>query len=235
MKKIVVVVCLALTFSIGVDFLSAAMSSANYQIWQDAISDGGGEGTNSTNYTVSDTIGQFAAGRSSSTDYGVRAGFREINYFAGDEVLSFSASASSLELGALSTGSTASGSITLTVETNSATGVSVTYTGNTLTCSACSGTNTVTAAGATAVASTAGTSQFGFNVIYSSGSSPVAASVSPYNTAGQYAFNSGDAVITSSRSINSTVFNVNFIANISGSETGGTYTTTVTYTATANF
>ena len=106
---------------------------------------------------------------------------------------------------------------------------------NTLTCSACTGINTVTAIGGSAASSNAGSSQFGFNAIYDSGTSPIASSVAPYNAAGQYAFNSGDEIINSSRPINQTVFNVNFIANIKGNEKGGNYNTTITYTATANF
>ena len=218
------------------NFLSAAMSSANYQIWQDAISVGGGEDQSSGNYTLKDTLGELAIDRSSSTNYGLKPGFREVQFFSGQETLSFSISPSSLEFGKLDKFSTAAGSVALTVNTNSYTGVSVTFGGNTLTCGACtSGITEVSAIGSGATASNVGTSQFGFNVIYSAGTSPVASAVLPYNGAGAYAFNGGDQIISSSSQINETTFSVNFIANISGTEKGGNYSTTITYTATANF
>src|SRR3989338_11013380 len=104
------------------NFLSAAMSSANYQIWQDAISVGGGEDQSSGNYTLKDTLGELAIDRSSSTNYGLKPGFREVQFFSGQETLSFSISPSSLEFGKLDKFSTAAGSVALTVNTNSYTG-----------------------------------------------------------------------------------------------------------------
>lgn len=235
MKKITIIICFALVMFTSVDLLSAAMDSSNYQIWSDAISVGGGEDQSSDNYNLQDTLGEFGVGTSSSTNYGIRAGFRQMDFFEGDQVLSLSIGTGSLELGELSTGSAAATSTTMVMDTNSITGLSVTYTGSTLTCGACGGTNTVTAIGATSAASSVGSSQFGFNVVYSSGTSPVASSTANYGTAGNYAFNSTDEVVTSSGQINETTFDLNYIANISGSETSGTYTTSVIYTATANF
>jgi hypothetical protein len=235
MKKITIVISFFLVMTCGLNYLSAAMNSGNYQIWQDAISVGGGEDQASSNYNLDDTLGEFAVGRSSSTNYGLKSGFREVQFFEGEQVLSLSVSPSSLEFGNLATDSTGSGSISLTVDTNSPSGVSVTYSGNTLTCASCSGTNTISAIGSSSASSSQGSSQFGFNAIYSSGSAPVASATSNYSTSGQYAFSSGSEIISSSGAINSTVFTLNFIANISGDETSGTYSTTIVYTATASF
>ncbi len=229
-KFINILVCFVMIVLVSPNLLKAAMTSNNYQIWQDAISVGGGEDQTSTNYSLADTLGEFGVGYSSSTSNSLRPGYR-----SGDSFLTFSVTPSSIEFGNLSSSATTAGSVVLSVLTNSITGVSVTYTGSTLTCSACSGTNTISAIGAGAVSSSIGSSQFGFNAIYSSGTSPAAASVSPYNSAGQYAFNSGDQIISAATGINETVFNINFIANISGTETAGIYTTSVVYTATANF
>jgi len=211
--------------------LDAAMTSSNYHIWQDALSSGGGEDQSSSNYDLADTIGGIIASHSSSTNNNIGAGFRNSEY----SILFLSASQSSVEFGNLSTSATATGAITLNVFTNESAGVSVTYSGSTLTCSACSSVNTITAIGASASGSSAGTSQFGFNAIYSSGTSPVASTISPYNSVGQYAFSSGDEIVNSSNPINETVFDINFIANIDGTESSGIYTTTIVYTATANF
>ncbi|HLD28684.1 MAG TPA: hypothetical protein VJB67_03645, partial [Patescibacteria group bacterium] len=87
----------------------------------------------------------------------------------------------------------------------------------------------------TATASTPGESQFGFNVIYSSGDA-TALSQAPYSTAGSYAHNSGDEIISSAGAMSSSaVFTATYIANISGNEPAGTYTASITYTATSNF
>ncbi|OGY43594.1 MAG: hypothetical protein A3B89_04975 [Candidatus Buchananbacteria bacterium RIFCSPHIGHO2_02_FULL_40_13] len=218
------------------NLLSAAMTSNNYQIWQDAISVGGGEDQSSANYGLQDTLGELAVDPSSSTNNALKPGFRSNQFFSGQQTLTFSVSPATLEFGKLDKSSTAMGSVVLSVETNSYTGVSVTYGGNTLTCGACtSNPKEVSAIGSGASAANAGSSQFGFNAIYSSGSSPVASALSPYNTEGLYAFQSGDQIISSSGQINATTFNINFIANISGDEKGGTYTAAITYTATANF
>jgi len=234
--KNIIVICCCLSFVLGgAHAILASMNSSNYQIWQDAISVGGGDDQTSDTYTLGDTLGEAGIGIISSSNYSAGVGFREVDFFDGAQVLSLSASSGSVDFGALSTDSTKTGSVLLTVDTNSGTGVSVTYSGSTLTCSSCSGTNTITAAGSSAVASSIGTSQFGFNAIYSSGSSPSASSISPYNVSGQYAFSSGSEIISSSGAINPTTFSINFIANISGNESAGTYTTTIVYTATASF
>ncbi len=211
--------------------LSASMDSANYQIWADVISTGGVEDSSSSNYELRETAGESGIGRSSSTDYTVRAGFRELT----KDMLTLSVGSGSVSMGNLSTGSSQISSHTLTIYTNSASGISVTYTGNTLTCGSCSGTNYINGIGAAAASSAPGTSQFGLNAAYASGSTD-ASSQAPYNSVSQYAFNSGDQIIGSATGMDDqTVFNINYLANISGQETAGNYTASLTFTATANF
>lgn len=55
---------------------SAAMTSTNYQILWDALSAGGGDTSESASYTLRDSLGNSAAGESSSTNYQVAAGYR---------------------------------------------------------------------------------------------------------------------------------------------------------------
>jgi len=236
-KKIIYILFPLAVFLIVVNFLSAAMQSTNYQIWADTFSQGGGENQASDNYNLKDTLGEAIVGTSSSTADTIRAGYREIKYFTGREVLTLTVSASSLDFGTLSQAQAKTVSHTLAVDTNSENGLSVVFTGSTLTCSACAGANTIAGIGAGANTSKIGTSQFGFNVIYSASTAatPRANEVSPYSSTGQYAFHSGDQIISSSRSINATTFNVNYIANIKGTEPDGAYATTITFTATANF
>lgn len=62
-----------------------AMSSNNYQIMWDNFNEGGGEGSSSTNFSISDTLGDQATGYSSSTNFQLSAGYRIFE----DEALSF--------------------------------------------------------------------------------------------------------------------------------------------------
>ncbi|MEK7167420.1 MAG: hypothetical protein AAB791_00280 [Patescibacteria group bacterium] len=230
-RKIILILISAALFA-GPTMILAKMDSSNYQIWADTISEGGTENSASANYELDETAGEGAIGRASSTNYSSRAGFREMQK---ENSLTFSVGSASVNLGELSRTVTKEGSHTLTIQTNSSSGVSATFSGSTLACATCSGSNSITAVGAVATPSAAGTSQFGFNVILSSGSSPVASASSPYNAAGSYAFSSGNQIVSSSGAINATVFNVNYIANMSGVESTGSYSTTITFTATANF
>lgn len=94
--------------------------------------------------------------------------------------------------------------------------------------------NTITAIGATAVASSPGTEQFGMRLIVNSGTGSVA---SPYNSANwaldinsfpdQIASGAGDGTTTT--------FGVRYIGNISVLTEAGDYHTNLTYIITANF
>jgi hypothetical protein len=201
-------------------------SDSGYTIWSDTFSSGGSEGASSTNYNISDTIGEQANFASSTSDYSGGFGFRYMT----NDALTLSLSSNSLDLGTLTTASTQTVSHTMTVQSNSSS-VSVVVTGDTLE----SGANSITPIGAVATAAIPGTSQFGLNVIYASGGSPSPLVSAPYDTAGLYGYTSGSQIMTSATPVNATVYTVNYIANISGSEAAGSYSTTLTYTATANF
>ena len=236
MKKIIIFI-LFVSWLWPLNLLEAAMSSNNYQIWADVVSVGGIEQGSSTNYRLRETLGEAGIGRSSSTNYSARIGFREMEGHdqPTNQSLTLNLGASAVSLGILSETEARTASHSLEVGTNSNLGVSVAFTGNTLTCSACVSNNTIAAIGATAVASAVGTSQFGFNVAYQSGVAPVASAVAPYNNLSQYALNSGDQIISASGGINNTIFSVVYLANISGTEAAGSYVASITYTATANF
>ncbi|MDP3769982.1 MAG: hypothetical protein Q8R40_03550 [bacterium] len=157
--------------------------------------------------------------------------------------LSFSLSANTLALGTLSTSAVVTGSHTFTVATNAASGMVTTVAGATLT----SGSNTITAC-TTNCTNTGGagqgTEQFGINLkdnatpnvgLEVSGTSPIAAAAANYNTADSFRFVSGDTIASSASGINSSVFTVSYITNIAGATEAGSYTATLTYTATATF
>lgn len=156
-----------------------------------------------------------------------------------DESLTFSLSANSLALGTLSTSAVTTGTHTVTLATNAANGLVLTYSGSTLTF----GANTITAM-STAAASSVGSEQFGINAkdnvtpnvgLECSGTTPIAAAATGYSTVDNFKFVSGETIISSSAGINSTTCTISYIANIAGATEAGSYTTTLTYTATAQF
>ena len=233
-----------LIFTLGLLLLPVAtiwarMSSSNYVIYADVFSAGGSEDSSSANYGIQDTIGEaiILSATSTSADYGIKAGFREMYP---DQYLTFSIADAEIELGSLTTAAAGSDSNTMVVDTNAVNGFTITVSGTTLT----SGSNTIDAIGAAAAASNPGTKQFGINLVANtspsigadpSGTAPIGSAAGNYDTADQFAFNSGNTVASASNDINETTFTVSYIANISNDTVAGTYTATLTYSATANF
>lgn len=142
---------------------------------------------------------------------------------------------------ALGTGSTtaaSTGTSVLAASTNGTTGYSITVNGATLT----SGSNTITALSSGGTSSV-GTKQFGLNLV--SNSSPSvgsavsgggsATAASGYATANNFRFATGETVASASGPTNANAFTVSYIANIDGVTPPGSYTSNLTYIATANF
>ncbi len=143
---------------------------------------------------------------------------------------------------------TATATNQMAASTNADSGYAITVNGTTLT----SGSNTVTAIGASATASTFGVRQFGMN-LKANTTPTVGSNVNPaangtnykgratgaYATADQYAFQTGDTVADSATSgagpSDGQLYTVSYIANVSGGQPTGTYTTTLTYICTATF
>lgn len=156
-----------------------------------------------------------------------------------NQSLTFSLGSNTLALGTLSSTAAASSSHTLTVATNAAGGMAITVAGATLT----AGTNTITACAA-GCASTTGSEQFGINLKDNatpdigaevSGSAPIGAAATNYSTADSFRFVTGETIASSAGGINSSVFTISYIANITGATEAGSYAATLTYTATGTF
>jgi len=213
--------------------------SDNYIIWADTFSVGGSESDNSTNYKMQDTIGEAMAWSATNTaaTYGIKAGFRELYP---DQFLTFSVDATAVDLGKMDSSRPGTDSHTMTIDTNSTLGFTITVSGAGLK----SGGNEIDAIGAAAAASTPGTEQFGINLVANTlpiigadptGDSPVGSAAGQYGLVNKFAFYSGDTVASSSNDINSTVFTVSYIANILANTPAGNYSTTLAYSVTANF
>lgn len=119
---------------------------------------------------------------------------------------------------------------TLVVGTNAANGYTLAINGSTLT----SGLNTITAIGAANTATSVGAEQYGLRMTAAGGIGAVSA---PYAAAG-FAFDSAafpDAVASAGGASANTTYSVRYLANITANTEAGAYTSTLTYTATANF
>lgn len=69
---------LSLIIAIPLLAFGAVMQSSNYQIQNDSINIGGTENSVSSNYGLSDTIGEVGTGNSTSTSYNLYAGYRQM-------------------------------------------------------------------------------------------------------------------------------------------------------------
>lgn len=147
-------------------------------------------------------------------------------------------SGSSVNLGTGSTTATSSGTSVFAASTNGSNGYSVTVNGATLT----SGSNTITALSSGGT-STIGTKQFGLNLASNStpsvgsaasGTGTATAAVN-YGTSNTFRFATGETIASASGPTNANTFTVSYIANIDGLTPAGSYTSNLTYVATANF
>ncbi len=229
LKFISVFLAFALVLFLGPKLVFAVMTSTGgYQIWADVISVGGAEDalSSSGDFQLRDTFGEPIIGRSASTTSQVRAGFREMERGS----LTLTITPSSLDLGNLSSTSTAIATATLSFFSDTP-GSSVSFSGESLK----QGINDIQAIEGGATDSSPGTSQFGFNAIFSQGDAG-AYSMSPYDQPSKYAFNSGSEVVkTDSIMSDDADFTLNYIANISGREPTGDYSADLVFTGLGNF
>lgn len=227
----------------------AATESTNYTIFADAFTAGGSELSSSTLYGLQDSIGESiissttnATTTSSGTtpNYGIKSGFRELYP---DQSLTFSITGATVNLGTLNTSNTGNAANTITIATIATNGFTITATGNKVSLTNADG-DTITAMGATAVASVQDTEQFGINLVDNatpnvgsdpSGTAPLGSAANQYNTADLFAWASGATIATSTSAIGSTTFTISYIGNVGNDTEDGTYAMTITYAATANF
>ncbi len=152
------------------------------------------------------------------------------------------ATGSSVALGTITPSTSGTGTSQIGVTTNASSGYVITYNGTLPT----SGANTIASIGASATAPTQGVSQFGMNmrantVPSSFGADPSGAGsanpVTALNTANQYSFTAGSPTnaVSQGTADGFRLFTVSYLANVSGTQAPGTYTTVLTYVCTATF
>lgn len=123
---------------------------------------------------------------------------------------------------------------TISIASNASSGYSMTVTGTTLTCSSCTNGATITAVGASPVATSVGSEQFGLRLIKNSGTGSTS---SPYST-NNWALDTAsfpDLVATGLGDSVTTVFGVRYLSNIAAISEAGIYSAVITYTVTATF
>lgn len=148
------------------------------------------------------------------------------------------ATGNTVSLGTITPSTTGASTSQIGVSTNSSSGYAITVAGSTLT----SGANNIDALAAQ-TGSVQGGEQFGINLRDNatpnigtdvSGSGTATATAS-YNTADQFRFVTGDTIASKGSSDAHRLFTVSYIANVAGNTPAGSYTTNLTFVATATF
>jgi hypothetical protein len=161
-----------------------------------------------------------------------------------DQALTFAVSTTTIAFGTLSStasryANTTTGSAsdtiahTMTLATNSGSGYSISVQGATLT----SGGFTITAIGSTPATASTGTEQFG---IYATKSGGVNGTIdATYATASSFGYDAtattSATFATGSSATQTETYSLHYLANISATTEAGSYSTGLTYVATANF
>lgn len=214
--------------------LSAESQSSNYKIFADSFTSGGGN-ANSSNYYQFDTLGIQATGEE----------MRGLNYILDSGLtpqetppyISFSlGGGTDIDLGTLSASSVAFGSHTMSVETNSRRGYSISYAGTAL--QHYTGYEFDSAGISSPAASSPGTEQFGLNAVANTnpavGANPSGGTgggvETKYAQQNQFAFQSGDIMGTGNTFTQDVTYTVSIIANIANSTPGGRYESNIVYT-----
>lgn len=221
--------CCVLALQFHAFSVFAQSSSTNYKVEETFFGTGGELDACSSQYCSRQSAGETAVGNTSSTNYQAQAGFNTTDV----PFLEFNVTNGAVDLGVLSTSSTATTTGTFSVRAYLASGYVVlnasdpprngAYSINALT---------------TPTAASTGTEQFGINLVANTspttlGANPAQApdatfgfgtAATGYNTANQYKYVKGDTVAQSTKSSGTTNFTVSYIYNISNVTPGGTYT-----------
>lgn len=218
-------------------------SSTNYSVNEVFFGSGGDLNDCSANYCAKNSVGELNVGKASSANYSQQAGFNQER----DPSLTLSVMGGVTDLGVLSTGSAKTTTSTFSIKSYLASGYSAQIVGAPPTNSL--PTHPQLHALTTPTASSAGTEQFGINLVANTspttfGSAPVqvpdstfsfGTAASGYNTANLYKYNSGDVIASSSQSSGETDYTISYIFNIGSLTPAGIYVYNGVIVATSTF
>ncbi|HKX73572.1 MAG TPA: hypothetical protein VJM32_06135 [Candidatus Saccharimonadales bacterium] len=213
---------------LAVPDIAYALSSGSYQIQEDFVGGGGNTRSASSSYISQDAIGGAAAGDGSGTAYRTQSGSQTTS----DPTLSMSVDTASVNLGALSTSLTRTGTATFSVLNYTSYGYIVQTIGN----PPDNGVHTLTGL-ASQAASATNTEQFGINLKANTapttfGAEPLevpdntfsfGVAATGYNTANQYKYVAGNTIASAPKSSGKTTYTISYIVNISNNTPGGSY------------
>lgn len=245
--------CLGILFGLIALFTSlpvfaAQSSSANYEVNEVQFGAGGLLQGTSTNYQAQESVGSTGVGTISSAHYGSQAGFLTPN----EPFLQMSVTAATINLGTLSSTSTATGTATFSIRTYVDSGYIVESVNNPPVNEEGKYLNNIT----TAAASSVGTEQFGMNLVQNLtscthpapanfGTNPVqnpsnsfanGQAASGYNTCGLFQYNKGDTIAQSSgNGWGETDFTISYMININPISKAGVYSMTQNLVAVATY
>ena len=230
MRRLLLILILVLPVAAG-----AQSSSSNYNIWVDAVGGGGGDTTGSS-FELENLFGAQGLGVIESTNYSATGGPAGLDPEAS---LGFSVTTTSLTLDVLTPDQTTTGTILMTAYTNAINGYSITVAGDPPTNA---GSEIINAIGATAASSTTGTEQFGLNFVQNTapavGADPsggIGQASTNYDTANQFAFQSGDEVAHADTFSETTTYVGSVIVNVSPTTHHGAYNTSLYFSIVASF
>lgn len=217
-----------------------ATSSSNYQIQEDFVGGGGGPASSSDSYQAQDAASANAVGGGNGTDFKAQSGPVTTN----DPTLTFSVTDSTVNLGSLSTSITRTDTATFKVLNYTSYGYIVQIIGS----PPDNGAHTLTAM-SSATASSAGTEQFGVNLV--ANTSPTSFGADPlqvpsssfsfgqaangYDTTNTYKYVSGNTIAKSTQSSGETDYTIAYIANIANNTPGGSYSGSQTLVCTGTY
>ncbi len=206
-------------------------SSSHYSVDEVFFGSGGELNACSTNYCSKQSAGEMGSGRSASTNYTAQTGFNTDRA----PFIAFNVTGGSTDLGVLSTGSTATATATFSVKTYLAGGYVVQTASD-------PPTNTLPNSPmlhnlTSATASSAGTEQFGMNLVANTspttfGANPIQVpdssfsfgnAAAGYNTANLFKYVKNDTVASSTKSSGETDYTISYIFNISNVTAAGEY------------
>lgn len=207
-------------------------SSTSYKTNEYYFGNGGEVDLNSTTYKARGAAGSLGVGDTSSTTYMAQSGFETPQ----EEYLEMVVTASTVDLGNLTTSTTGSGTSNFYIRTYTSSGYFVKIVSPTPTYGAVS-----LAAMTGGGSSVTGTEQYGINLAANTvatatpttfGTAPAlqpnsgfayGTAAAGYDTANQFKYNIGDTIATSPKGIGQTNFTISYIANMSVISRAGVY------------
>ena len=224
----------------SVGFLGAmaeALQSSHYQFNETSLGGIGTTKTQSTGFQALTSGGIIGFGSSVGITKQVATGHETTS----DPALSFAVASSSLNFGNFSAGTTSTTTSTFAVSDYTSYGYVVQVLGS----APSNGGHTITTMSSTGV-STAGTEQFGINLVANTSPSSLGANpdhgqfgfgsaTSNYGTTNNYRFVSGETIASAPKSSGVTVYTISYIINVSSITPGGQYAGSQTILCTATF